>query len=63
MCNKSNTIINQHKAASSKSVSANRDKLRYIGSGQGKEEITAEATVFEISPVSDWPDGFVWEPS
>lgn len=63
MCNKSNKSINQQKAASSKSVSSNIDKIRLTGSRQGKEEIRAAATVIEILPVSDWPDGFVWEPS
>lgn len=44
-------------------VSAKKDKQRHIGSRQGKEEIISETTVIEISPLSDCPDGFVWEPS
>lgn len=44
-------------------VSANTDKIQRIGSRRGKEEIRAEAIVVEISPVSDWLDGFVLEPS
>ncbi len=50
-------------AASSTPVSVNTDKIRHIGSTQGKEEIRADATVTEILPVSDWTGVFVWEPS